>query len=180
MLVLPQLVVLSDRDNDLTRSTFKHVISPRWWHHIPYKIIFHLKRYLYIKLGSLFVRFSRIHWKRHLYMSIKNAPVIKPTLYRICLIGEMCLPVAQKPWFHAGLRECRYEYSYHLWKSCVQRDTRLFLFSESIVRGTQKGKKRTALKKQYRKPLIHQKERCYQWQVSKRTTRRYLSALRPA
>ena len=29
MLALPQLVVLSDRDNDLTRSTFKHVISPR-------------------------------------------------------------------------------------------------------------------------------------------------------
>lgn len=78
MLVLPQLAVLSDRDNGLTRSTFKHVISPRWWHHIPYKIIFHLKRYLYIKSGSLFVRFSRIHWKRHLYMSMKKAPVVTP------------------------------------------------------------------------------------------------------
>lgn len=41
MLVLPQLVVLSDRDNDLTRSTFKHVISPHWWHHIPHEIIFY-------------------------------------------------------------------------------------------------------------------------------------------
>lgn len=26
-------------------------------------------------------------------------------------IGEMCLPNAQKPRFHAGLRECRYEHS---------------------------------------------------------------------
>ena len=44
----------------------------------------------------------------------EKAPVIAPASFQMCSISEMCLPVAKKPWFHAGLRDCRYEHSYQM------------------------------------------------------------------